>query len=109
MPFITPDRRKIIDKDGIYSLEVIEVGDWCYVYYKSMVKRWKENPRWTTAHKIYEEMIRANVGDIPTGVDSELRTQLWKERAAHELAWQVFFQIHVLPSELKKREENGDV
>ena len=57
-----------------------------------MVEQWKESPRWKTAHNIYKHINNLN-----------------DTSAAYELAWQVFFQLYVMPYELKKREENGDV
>lgn len=102
MPFITENRRDIIDNGGLNALNIlkpssesdIQVGDICYVYYKKIVERWKANPRWTTAHEIYRDTLCARIDDYTI---------------AHKLAWQVFFQLFVMPYELKKREENGDI
>ena len=49
MPFVTQERRYRIKG----SLEEIQPGDRCYVFYKEMVEKWKAEPRWTTAHNIY--------------------------------------------------------
>lgn len=95
MPFIIPERRAIIDAGEFPG--AVSPGDRCYVYYKEMKKQWKENPSWTTAHAIYADV---RFGPVPEGLDNE---------AAKQLAWQVFFQLEVIPYELKKREENGDV
>lgn len=102
MPFITQNRRDIIDNGGLYNLNIlkpssesnIKVGDICYVYYKDMIEKWKENPGWTTAHEIYRDTFSARIDDYTI---------------AHKLAWQVFFQLYVMPYELKKREENGEI
>ena len=98
MPFIKQDRRENIDH--ILTCPDSggpEPGDRCYVFYKGMVDRWRAKPRWTTAHEIvtdlYESIPLDNVDD----------------RVARGLAWAVFFQLHVMPYELKKREENGDI
>jgi hypothetical protein len=72
------------------------VGDWCYIYYKKMVEQWKANPRWTTAHLIYQAVL----------LNDEPNHTFW---TAQSLAWQVFFQLHVMPYELEKRRLNGDV
>lgn len=94
MPFITQDRRDNIE--SIIDGEVAQPGDLCYVHYKHMVDRWRANPRWTTAHEIYKEVD----GRPPEDYDAII---------AQQLAWQVFFQLHVMPYELKKRDLNGDI
>lgn len=99
MPFITQDRRKIIDEGGLSALETVEPGDRCYFFYKRMVERWKGNPRWTTAHNIYKDMC-SKLSKIEYEED---------DGEAYELAWQVFFQLYVMPYELRKREENGAI
>jgi hypothetical protein len=103
MPFITKDRRDTIDQVGLSILHLkggIMPGDKCYLFYEEMVARWKERPRWTTAHEIYKEILCRPVGEYPD--DDNMAT-------AQSLAWQVFFQLYVMPYELKKREENGDI
>lgn len=98
MPFIRASRRYVIDKGGLGldGLGVIEPGDRCYVFYKEMVDKWKASPRWTTAHYIY----------LHLDLQSPINEDDW---VAQKLAWQVFFQLYVMPYELKKREENGDI
>ena len=94
MPFVTQERRYRIKG----SLEETQPGDRCYVFYNEMVEKWKAEPRWTTAHNIYRGVI---LSGTQFGVT--------EDALAHELAWQVFFQLHVIPYELRKREENGDI
>jgi hypothetical protein len=68
-----------------------------------MIERWKVNPRWTTAHEIYKEIrgkSRIYWANNPEGFDSLI---------AEELAWLVFFQLKVMPYELEKMEQNGDI
>lgn len=99
MPFITQERRKEIDEVGLSSVHLLDgltPGDRCYVFYKEMVGRWRENPRWTTAHKIYKEMVLSGITDVD-------------DFAAQNLAWQCFFYFHVLKYEELKRNENGDI
>jgi len=124
MPFIKEDRRKAIDKLGLQVLDTmlstfngIQPGDRCYFYYKQMVDIWKENPRWTTAHEIYTTMER----DTEPVVENRYLCQFGprqpkvlyhmkeQDRMAYKLAWQVFFNLYVMPYELKKRKENGDI
>lgn len=94
MPFITQERRDLIAKG---ELAKFKVGDLCYIRYKTMVEMWNEEPRWTTAHRIYAD--RYNLA----------YDQYGDENDATDLAWQVFFQLYVMPYELAKREENGDI
>jgi hypothetical protein len=96
MPFITQDRRTAINEHGLGVLAEILPGDICYAFYKPMVDAWKANPRWTTAHYIYKEMVYYLEEDPD-------------KFAAYSLAWQVFFQLYVMPYEYQKRAENGDI
>jgi len=96
MPFITQERRLRIDNDN-FDCGWLQPGDRCYRYYKKMVEQWREDPRWTTAHAIYADLI---FGPIPEELDEEV---------AKYLAWQVFFQLYVMPYEWQKKEENGDI
>ena len=101
MPFIKPERRPVIDlwvnrgKKPRFSLDV---GDMCYAYYKVMVDAWRADPRWTTAHMIYDELFNSRKSYVTS-----------KQITASGLAWQVFFHLHVMPYEIKKRDENGDI
>lgn len=90
MPFVTPEHRANPDP--------LIPGDLCYRHYKRMVDRWNRERRWTTAHNIYLDLIKAK-RDTPVGDDI----------AAHDLAWQVFFILKVMPYEEEKIEENGDI
>jgi len=86
VPFIDEQRRQPM-LDGI--LKDPQPGDWCFKYYKPMVDEWRKRPGWTTAQNIYRESIDVSI--------------------EHQMAWQVFFQIYVMPYEYKRREENGDI
>lgn len=95
MPFIPKSRREQID-GGFFNEAELTPGDRCYRHYKRMKQRWDENPRWTTAHEIY----RDRSDDWDAGVEEDV---------AWDLAWQVFFNLHVMPYEICKRDENGEV
>ena len=97
MPFILPWRRKAIAEHGLNGFDEIQPGDRCYVHYKQMVDKWRANPRWTTAHDIFKNLM---LGDYLEDGD---------DATARGLAWWVFFSLHVLPYEKQKREENGDI
>ena len=97
MPFIKRVRRDTIDLRGIEALDIIEPGDRCYKFYKAMVEQWKAEPRWTTAHNIMKDAPMQVYDSIPD------------DMVAQRLAWEVFFQLYVMPYELKKRKENGDI
>ena len=102
MPFIEQRRRDAIYASGLWGLKELgdlQPGDRCYFFYKQMVDEWKKNPKWTTAHEIYKNRNRIK----------EKFSIDYDDKIAIELAWQVFFQLHVMPYELKKREENGDI
>lgn len=99
MPFITKERREIIDKEGLSILYLqggIMPGDRCYFFYKEMVDKWEANPRWTTAHEIFKDMLNDEIVNKDNFI-------------ASRLAWQVFFIKYVWPYELKKIRENGDI
>ena len=92
MPFIKQEIRNALAMGASPETS----GDLCYIEYKEMVDTWRVTPRWTTAHNIYKRLLRDR------NIDADLQT-------ARELAWQVFFQLYVMPYELLKREENGDI
>lgn len=87
MPFVNSEHRR--NPDSAIP------GDRCYLWYSSMVLNWTASPRWTTADTIYAMVMR--------------KDESLEEQRAKELAWQVFFQLYVMPYELKKRKENGDI
>ena len=104
MPFITSEARHMTDTIGPK-----EVGDKCFIFYRQMLRAWRVSPRWSTAHELYRDMVMspAIAPDFSERVDKQ---QEYKDdRAAVELAWQVFFQLHVMPYELQKRTINGEV
>lgn len=89
-----------LDDDAKYNVGVsFTPGDKCYYFYKQMIAEWKEERRWTTAHKIYEEMV------------NRIANKNWTDdtKRAYELAWQVFFAREVMKYEEEKSIENGEV
>ena len=84
MPFVDQEHRDNPDREI--------PGDRCYVEYKKIMEAWNKSPRWRTVDKLVGETF--GWGDT--------------ERAKF-LAFMVFFNLHVMDYELKKREENGDV
>lgn len=89
MPFVTPEHRRHPDPTI--------PGDRCYVHYKRMVDTFRANRRWTTANDLYKEMVESRPYKI------------LDEAIAEELAWQVFFNLHVMEYEQEKRKTNGDI
>lgn len=73
-----------------------------------MLRSWRASPRWTTAHEIYRDLVMAPSAE-PNFLDKALYKDFQDDKAAKELAWQVFFSLHVLPYEILKRTENGEV
>lgn len=100
MPFITPEKRALIDKD-IKSAD--EPGDLCYYFYKQLVEAWKQERRWTTAHNLYKKLVFEAI--FPEGTRFERADWM----TALNLAWQVFFVLHVMAYEEEKMEANGDI
>lgn len=98
MPFVTEDHRR--DPDMTVP------GDICYTFYREMVRKWKNEPRWTTAHNIYKQMRTILINAHHRGI---LPIQECDSCTAYELAWQVFFQLYVMPYEIDKRATNGDI
>jgi hypothetical protein len=98
MPFIAQERRDLV---AVIEKCKLQPGDLCYIYYKGMVDQWNANPRWTTAHKIKKELMFGNLTEDFSESEDEI--------IAEQLAWEVFFELHVMPYELKKRAENGDI
>lgn len=93
MPFIPWERREKLDKEP-WKSEM--PGEDCYLFYKDMVQRWKANPRWTTAHQIYRDVMTNKSKDI-------------NELTAQRLAWQVFFIWWVVPYEREVEKCNGQI
>jgi hypothetical protein len=103
MPFTTGEDRRITDAIGPQT-----VGDRCFLFYREMLRAWRKSPRWTTAHELYRDMVMLP-GVAPDPLNRPDKVQEYKDdRTAVELAWQVFFQLHVMPYELQKRTLNGE-
>ena len=83
------------------ALPDIEPCDRCFKYYHGMMKQWNEKPTWTTADEIYKQVKAPEYHG--TWLENE------RNQRAKELAWQVFFQMKVIPYEQQKLTENGDV
>jgi hypothetical protein len=83
MPFVSQEHRAKPD----YEIP----GDCCYEEYSKMIQAWTIEPRWT--------MVDA------------IAAQIWpdKWKRAFILAFLVFFALKVMPYELKKQVENGDI
>ena len=77
-----------------------------------MVEKWLAHPSWTTAHRIYKDVLdgtwvkvylTSRQETFPVGIDDV------DQCVAVDLAWQVFFQLYVFDYELQKLEQNGGV
>jgi hypothetical protein len=86
MPFITQESRAIVDAVGPQVR-----GDYCFLKYRDMIRKWKKSPRWTTADELAEELFPD------------------PDRRAEFLAFLVLFLSYVWPYEQLKRGENGEV
>lgn len=110
MPFTTPESRKKVDlltedevRNILFTYKSTEagfaVGDKCMYFYKKMMKKWNENSSWTTLHNIYSGVVGCK---IQNQMDEDTKR-------AYELAFMVFFHLHGMPYEIKKRALNGDI
>ena len=90
MPFVTQEHRLHPDPEI--------PGDRCYIEYQKMMDAWRANPRWTTVDKLAQQLIGYVTGGATTPY-----------KASALLAFVVFFNLHVMPYEFKKREENGEI
>lgn len=95
-PFTEPERRA---QALAGTLREPQRGDFCFLEYRPMVLAWGKSKRWTTADEIYQRYLKRRASI------SESVAKL----APLDLAWQVFFALHVLPYEVRKRKENGEV
>ena len=72
MPYILASRRNLVDTFQIPLNEMVG-GDYVYMHYKGMIKKWNENPRFQTAYEIrkwvVEEMLGSNNVDYITQLD----------------------------------------
>lgn len=86
-------------------------GDRCFLVYTEMMRRWRLEPRWTTADKLHEEFVmNTEDNDFLEDLYSQSPMTGWNELCnASSLAWQVFFQLHVMDYEREKRRLNGDI
>lgn len=89
MPFVKQDLRAPL---LLGDIDPKTVGDKCFLEYYEMIKKWRENPRWTTIHNILKE-----------------RFGLSDNQTAGILAFLEFYFNHGHPYEIEKKEENGDI
>lgn len=96
MPFVTKAHR--IKPDPMIP------GDRCYTNYKYLVDYWKKEPRWTTADRLFSEILvsKSYCDKLKMHTPCEFCTAL-------DLAWQVFFIKYVMKYENKKERENGTI
>lgn len=86
MPFTTPESRRITDSVGPQVR-----GDFAFLHYRPLIRAWRKSMRWTTADELLADLIPD------------------PDKRAKALAYAVFFCLHVLPYEILKRTENGEV
>ncbi len=96
MPFVTKEERLWLASDNKKVPET--PGQWCYLFYRDMMHRWRGEPRWYTADAIYDDVRAYERGSYPEN-----------QKRACSLAWQVFMALNVMPYELKMRKKNGDI
>ena len=89
MPFITKEQRKKLDED---PLVFNQPGDLTYLQYVKLIKAWRKERRWTTAHNLTKELFG-----------------LSDHQCAKLMAWQVFMDDEVMPYEQEKKKLNGKI
>ena len=103
MPFTTRESRlkfpdtKTENENLAHAHKIGQPGDRCFVFYRPMIRAWRMSPRWTTAHELRKKK------------DDDLLYLGTDDRTSLNMAWDVFFNLHVMEYERKKREENGEV
>jgi len=103
MPFTTSEARHITDTLGPQV-----VGDRCFIFYRQMLRAWRASTRWTIAHELYRDMVLLAKECENPGLTTPPSEKI-DDQAARELAWQVFFQLHVMPYEIQMRTLNGEI
>lgn len=109
MPFVPPLNRDKIHLQGPSACE--SVGDLCFVFYEHIMKAWIHEPRWRTAHRLYDLFADPIENEFFTAIYNQVETkfELKDVFKAAGLAYHVFFQLHIIPYEIQQREKNGDI
>jgi hypothetical protein len=109
MPFTTSQARQ--DTLEFPSKALLIPGNRTWAIYREMIRLWKLERRWTTADKIYNEFVfDTELNEFLIELQNKSPLCGWNDVcSASHLAWQVFFQLEVMPYELEKRSENGEV
>lgn len=104
MPFISQDKRKVVDADLRLA---DEPGDLCYAIYMHLFTLFLAERRWKTVHRIYKHFVMDPAWAIETFKDTK-----WTRPdivTALHMAWQVFFVKEVMVYEEEMIEKNGDI
>lgn len=109
MPFVEPRSRDRIKLLGCEASE--NVGDLCYVFYSHLMSAWNDNPRWKTAHRLYDFEVDPTENEYFQYVYDRVQHQFELKDVvkAAGLSYKVFFHRHVMRYEFKKMLENGDI
>jgi|GEM_PF-3564832 len=109
MPFTTTEAR--LETVEHPSKALLIPGNRTWAIYREMKRLWKLERRWTTADTIYRDFVfDTEFNDFLVGLSNKAPLLGWMDICcASHLAWQVFFNLEVMPYELEKRAENGEV
>jgi len=109
MPFIIPKTRDLIKTQGYSACET--VGELCYVFYEHLIKTWNDEPRWKTAHRLYDFECDPMNNEFVLMVYDQVANKFEADDIAKaaSLAYKVFFELIVIPYERKQQELNGDI
>lgn len=110
MPFISPSSRDAIAKDGPSAAK--EVGDLAFLFYREIMRIWREEPRWRTVSRIRRlYLLEPEQSEFFNLVYDKVMHKFELEEVVNQagLAYEVFFAFYGLPYELDKRAVNGDI
>jgi len=110
MPFTEQKSRERIKLLGVEACK--NVGVLCKVFYAHIMRTWREEPRWRTAHRMFRQFSEEPEATWYFNyVYDRVQTkfELADVVCAAKLAYMEFYRNHVSKYEDQKRIENGDI
>ena len=110
MPFVEQRSRERIKLLGCEASE--SVGDLCYIFYDHIMRAWREEPRWRTAHRMFRQFSEEpETNEYFNYVYEKVqhKFELADVVCAAKLAWHVFYDMHIYDYEVQMMEKNGSI
>lgn len=110
MPFVEAKSRDRIKTRGVEACE--SVGDLCYIFYDHIMRAWRDEPRWRTAHRMFKDFSeQPEVCEYFNYVYDRVMQnfELADVVCASKLAYKVFWDRYVYDYEIQMMEKNGDI